>query len=117
MSDDDVVLRSLVDIREPGMAYAVIWGELLLAFGLGLVVALLVAAALSLVLRERKAAGPDLDERLAALRNLPDGARALALARLAREMGYALPDETRMALYRPGGRVDADALEAALAAR
>jgi hypothetical protein len=117
MSDDDVVLRGLVDIREPVMSDGVVWGEFLLAFGLGLVVAMGIAAALSVVTREREAPRPDLAERLEASRALPEDERAIALARLAREAGYPLSDDFRSSLYKPGARVDVDALEAALAGR
>ena len=55
--------------------------------------------------------------RVAATRDLPAGERLVALARLARERGIALPGGAREALYRRGGRVDLEALETALAGR
>jgi len=121
MSKDDVVLKALADIRRPAVSEAALWSEALLALGIGLLLALVVAALLRLAIEPRAATETPLAERVSATVLLPVSARLAALARLARESGTAIPDDTRTALYRPTPEAElaghASRLEAALLSR
>ena len=116
MSDDETVLRALADIREPAVPGADLWAEFLLALALGLLLALAVSALLRLVLAPRPTKPRPLSDRIAEAQALPDEARLVALARLARESGTTLPDDLRTALYRPLADAEAVAVAARLEA-
>ena len=74
-----------------------VW-DVMLALGLGLLLAALVLT-LAAPLLSRRVRRPSLSGRISDAASLPEGERLLALARIARERGVTLPDETRAALY------------------
>ncbi|MBV0892111.1 hypothetical protein KTN05_09630 [Paracoccus sp. Z118] len=92
------IVGALHDPRLPeAFTRLTIW-DLLLALGLGLLLAALVLT-LAAPLLSRRVRRPSLSGRLGHAASLPEGERLLALARIARERGVALPDEARAALY------------------
>ena len=118
MSEDDVVLKALADIRQPPVSEGALWAEALLALAIGLLLALAVAALLRLATEPRTARQKSMSERIAAL---PPTGRLAALAHLARETDTPVPEDIRAALYRPTPEADlarhASRLEAALLSR
>lgn len=119
MSEDAAALRGLVDIRFPPLTPAQEGADMLLALGLGILLALLLALIARLVTVPRIRRAKPFSARLAQARHLPERERLLALARLSREAGDlpdALARDLREALYRPGASLDLPALERAIAA-
>ena len=118
MSEDNIVLKALADIRRPSVPEGALWSEALFALGIGLLLALAVAALLRLATEPRVPKEVPLAERVSALAALPISVRLAALARLAQESETSIPDDTRAALYRPTPEADladhASRLEAAL---
>ncbi len=98
---DDIVLNALADIRQPSLFGGALWSEALLALGIGMVLALAVAAILRIASEPRAAKQRPIGERIAALADLSLSGRLAALARLAQENGTPLPEDIRTALYRP----------------
>ena len=76
------------------------WAETLMAFGIGAILALAVAALVRFATEPRRGRRRPLADRIAEAKALPRGARLIALARLARETGTPLPEDIRDALYR-----------------
>lgn len=91
-------------------------GALIAAFGLGLLIALVLFALARPAFRaRRKAAGPP--DFIAGLAALPPEARPLAAARLFTRLGAAPPESVTTRLYRPGSPpLDAETLDNALRA-
>ncbi len=101
MSEDDIVLKALADIRWPPVSESALWSEALLALGLGLVLALAVAALLRLATEPRAPVRVPMGARVADAAGLPLPERLATLAALARDTGITVPDDIRAALYRP----------------
>lgn len=98
--------RLPADFTVPG------WPDLLAAFGLGLLLAALIAALLGPVLRPRPRKA-SLAHDLARLRALPPDARLLGQLRLMAARGAALPEDLRAQIYGPTPP-DPDRLDALL---
>ncbi len=99
MSEGLDPIRDLHPPRLPEAFAALQWPELLAAFGLGILAALLIfeLARPWLGLRRRL----EIEERLTALRARPPEARILGLLALLRSLGAAPPEALRAALYDP----------------
>ncbi len=96
------VVEALHPPRLPEAFAAMGWGDLLAAFGLGLLLAVLVLT-LAAPLLQRRPPKPRLSARIAAAAALPPQDRLLALAQLLAERGGTLPEDLRAGLYAPGG--------------
>lgn len=105
MADASDPLSELRDIHLPPLTSSEQIGDLLVAFGLGLALALALGALLRWLAKDRTA-GP----RIAAHKQTP----LVALAREAAQSGADLPPDMRDALFRPGADAQLDTLEAAL---
>ncbi len=99
MSDGLDPLRDLHPPRLPEAFAALQWPELLAAFGLGILAALLIFELARPWLGLRRRLG--IEERLTALRARPPEARILGLLALLRSLGVAPPEDLRAALYAP----------------
>ena len=98
------VIAGLHPPRLPATVVATHWQDLLAAFGLGLLVAALLAFLLAPLLRPRPRR-ESLRRRLDRLAALPPEDRLLGQLRLLAETGTPLPDDLRAELY---GRTPAD---------
>jgi len=109
------IVADLHPPRLPADFIATGWPDLLAAFGLGLLLAAVVAALLVPLLRPRRRR-ESVVARLARLGELPPDERLLGQLRLAAATGTSLPDDLRAALY---GRTPPDpaALDALIATR
>ena len=99
------ILRDLHPPRLPEDFAAFGWPEALAAFGLGLLVAVIVFAAIRPALTRRPR--PNITAQLLHLRALPPDERLLAQTRLLTRLGGTLPDDLRPDLY----RADAPAID------
>lgn len=93
-------LRDLHPPRLPVAFASFGWSEALVAFGLGLLLALLLFELVRPAFVRRP--GFDLEAELARLAGLPPAERMLGQLRLLRRLDAPLPEETRAHLYRPG---------------
>lgn len=107
----EAMLAGLHDIRLPAEAPGGLLAEIAVVLALGIVLAVAVAWVLGRLAQPHPQPAADLTAQVAALRALPEEARALALLRLL-PPGEAAALRAR--LYLPGGHPDAAALEAAL---
>lgn len=112
----EAVLTGLQDIRLPAEAAGGLVAEVLAVVGLGLGLALLLGLAVRIVSRPRvsRTRVPSLASRLAALSDLPEAERSVALLHLLKEVRPARYQALSEGIYRIGGVPDASALEAEL---
>ena len=114
---EEAVLTGLQDIRLPAEAAGGTLAELLAVVGIGLSLALLLGLASRVVTRPSaaKPCAPSMAARLAALSDLPEGERRLALLHLLKETRPDRFQALAEGIYRMGGLPDATVLETELA--
>lgn len=103
------IVADLHPPRLPEAFAALHAGDLLAAFGLGLLAAVLLLTLAAPLLR-RRPPRPRLSARIDAAAGLPPAARLLALARIVAERGGTLPEDLRAGLYT--GEADPARIEA-----
>lgn len=109
------MLASLHDIRLPTEAAGGLLAEVAIAIALGLLSAVALGFVMPVFARRRRPeVEPSLNERVAALRHLPDEARAVALLHLMRSAAPETLPEDRTTLYAVDGFPTAAELETAL---
>ncbi len=115
MTQDELVER-LAPPRLPEEFLSVGLQDLLGAFGVGLIAALILAPFLRPFLSRRVPLADEVRARLAALAGLGRDERLLRRAELLAEYGVPLEGAERDALYRPDAEVDEAALDARIVA-
>lgn len=121
MSDVEQALNGLIDIREPMRNSVEQVAELLIAFGLGLVIALLIVGVMRVLAIRPVAHEMTYSQRIEVAAELPPDKRLVALAAVYREARAARCGEPMLeaeglqeALYRPAASFDVERFEAAL---
>ncbi len=111
----EAMLAGLQDIRLPSTAPGGVLADLVAAFALACLLALIVGAVIRLVSRPRSdRAAPGLGDRLDALADLPEDARRVALLHLLKSHAPERFAALKAGLYRPGLAPDTAQIESEL---